>query len=245
MKNQALLASALALGLAAPAWAQEGADRARLDEFAVPQVGSGSAIEQVDRGASRIGGEQATSNDRQLAVPGPARPAREPLPQLSRPDEGGATRQVSDPALSRDVAAGSVSSSRDSRPQATGALAGNDRCDPQARSGQPLCDRILERRAAEFAAAEPPRLSAEQVLLAASDEDEDALAASSSRVRLRLASTDDPDADLQSNQELAAIYLRRTSEQPQQPEDSEPAEDAALAEVLRTLQISVPGSPAP
>jgi hypothetical protein len=246
MTNKALLASALALGLAVPALAQESSDRARLDDFAVPQVETGPAIEQVDEGASRIGLEQGTANDRQLTVPGPARPAREPLSQLSRPDEGGTTRQLSDPAQSRDVAAGSVSSSRDSRPQPTAALAGTDRCDPQAGSEQPDCARILERRAAEFAAAEPPRLSAEQVLLAESSEDEGALAASSSRVRLRLASSDHPDADLQSNQELAAIYLRRASEQPQQqPEQSAPADDSALAQVLQTLQIDVAGPSAP
>ena len=79
------------------------------------------------------------------------------------------------------------------------------------------------------------------MLLAGSEEDENALAASSSRVRLRLASGDDPDADLQSNQELAAIYLRRTATEPPPGEASEPAEDLGLAEVLQALQISVPG----
>ena len=64
-------------------------------------------------------------------------------------------------------------------------------------------------------------------------------------MRLRLASTDSPDADLQSNQELAAIYLRRTAAEPAQPEPDEPAEDASIGEVLQALQISIPGSPAP
>jgi hypothetical protein len=245
MRTGAVLASVLALGLAAPAWAQDG-DRARLDDFAVPHVAVGAGIEQVDGAASRIAAEQATPSDRGLAVPGPAAPAREPLAQLSQRAEGGATRQLSDTSQSREVASGSVSTSQDSRPQPAAAIAGSDRCDPQAAAPQPECARILERRAAEFAAAEPPRLSAEQVLLAASEEDEDALAANSSRVRLRLASSNNPDADLQSNQELAAIYLRRASaEQQQQPDDSEPTEDAGIAEVLQSLQISLPGSTAP
>ena len=245
MTGKALLVPVLALGLAAPAWAQDGADRARLDDFAVPNVEAGPAIEQVGRDASGIGADQAASHDRELAVPGPARAAPAPVPQLSRPEAGGATRQVSDPALSRDVVAGSVSSSRDSRPQPAATLAGHDRCDPQAEAEQPECARILERRAAEFAAAEPPRLSAEQVLLAESEENEGTLAANSSRVLLRLASTDDPDADLQSNQELAAIYLRRADEQPQRPAESEQTADTALAEVLQTLQISMDGAPRP
>lgn len=246
MTRGARLVACMALGLAASAGAQVGGDKARLDDFAVPRGEAGPAIEQVAAGSSRIAAEQAASSDRQLTVPGPALPAREPLPQVSQADEGGATRQVSDAAQSRNVAPSAVSSSHDSRPQPTAALAGEDRCDPQGEAERSECARILERRAAEFQAAEPPRLSAEQVLLAASEEDADSLAASSSRVRLRLASADDPDADLQSNQELAAIYLRRTAAEAQQPEASEPTEDAAgLAEVLQALQIGVPGSSAP
>jgi hypothetical protein len=246
MKAGTLLVSLAALGLAAaPACAQEGGDRARLDEFAVPRGDAGAAIEQIDRGNQAIGAEPAVPSDRQLTVPGPAAAPRQPVSQLSRSDERGATRQLSDTTQSREVAAGSVSSSDDSRPQPAAALAGSDRCDPQAESAQTGCARILERRAAEFAATEAPRLSAEQVLLAESEEDEDALAASSSRVRLRLASNDNPDADLQSNQELAAIYLRRANAQPQQPQESEQAEDARLAQILQTLQISVPGGAAP
>lgn len=245
MKRGAILGPLLALGLAAPGSAQDG-DRARLDDFAVPQASAGAAIEQVDSETSRITAEQATPADRELAVPGPAAAERAPLPQLSRRAEGGTTRQLSDSAQSREVASGSVSTSRDSRPQPATAIAGSDRCDPGAGAAKPECARILERRAAEFAAAEPPRLSAEQVLLAASEKDDGALAANSSRVRLRLASNANPDAELQSNQELAAIYLRRTgTDQPQQPEDRESAEDASIAEVLRALQISVPGAPAP
>ena len=247
MNAGALLASAVALGLAAPAWAQGLGDRARLDDFAVPQAQAGSSIEQIGQAAEVIRAEAATPNDRQLTVPGPAAMPRQPLSQLSLPDEGGATRQLSETGQSRDLAAGSVSSSRDSRPQPTAALAGSDRCDPQAEADPADCARILERRAAEFDAVEPPRLSAEQVLLAESDAGEDRLGASSSRARVRLASSNDPDADLQSNQELAAIYLRRADTAPREPEDSGTAgiDDARLAEVLQTLQISMPGAPTP
>lgn len=247
MNARALLASAAVLALGAPAWAQEAGDRARLDDFAVPHAQIGSSIEQIGQVADSIGPESTIPSDRQLTVPGPAAMPRVPVPQLSGPDDGGPTRQLSDANQSRDVAAGSVSSSRDSRPQPTAALAGSDRCDPQADTAQADCARILERRAAEFDAVEPPRLSAEQVLLAASDGGEDRLAASSSRARVRLASTGDPDADLQSNQEVAAIYLRRTETAPREPEDSGSAtlDDARLAEVLQTLQILVPGGSAP
>lgn len=244
MTRGALLAS-VALGLAVPAGAQEGGDKARLDDFAVPRADTGQAIEQVDATASRIGAEQALPSDRQLAVPGPAVPAREPMSQLSQPDQRGATRQVGDRGQSRNLAPSAVSSSQDSRPQPSAALAGEDRCDPQSEAERAECAQILERRAAEFQAAEPPRLSAEQVLLAGSEEDADSLATSSSRVRLRLASANDPDADLQSNQELAAIYLRRTAGEPAPADAGETAEDAGLAEVLQALQISLPGAPAP
>jgi hypothetical protein len=246
MKRGAVLAALLVPGLAAPAWAQESrASRVRLDDFALPQVEAGPAVVQIESEASRIPADPSVPGDRQVSVPGPAIAPREPLSQISPPDPDGITRQLSDPRQSRDVASGSVSSSDDSRPQPSPVLAGKDRCDPQGAADRAECARILERRAADFDAAEPPRLSAEQVLLAQSEKNEDALAAHSSRVRLRLASADDPSADVQSNQELAAIYLRREAADPEQPQAGEPADDAALAEVLEALQVSGAGTSPP
>ena len=131
------------------------------------------------------------------------------MTQLSQTGETAPAQQVGSRGESRQLAAGSVSTPGDSRPQASAPLAGSDSCDPQLDTEQrERCLRIIERRAAEFSAPEAPQLSAEQALLAQRGDTEELLASQSSGLRLRLASGD-PDPDLESNQELASIYLDR------------------------------------
>lgn len=243
MKTAARLAAALALGLALPAWAQEGADKARLDDFAVPQERADLRIEQLDDAAASLPAGEQLGSDRALAVPGPPQTGRAPMAQLSRPGETAPSQQLSDRAESRELAAGSVSSPNDSRPRASAPLVGSDSCDPQLDTEQlERCLRILELRAAEFSAPEAPRLSAEQALLAERGEDDERLASRSSTLRLRLAAGD-PNAEFASNQELASIYLDRARTEPSPGAAQEPGEtaDASLAEVLQSLQIEVAG----
>jgi hypothetical protein len=238
MKSGAILAALLALGIAVPAGAQEAADKTRLDEFDLPQDGSDPGIEQLGNAAEVLPTSVAPS-DRQLAVPGPPEVARAPVAQLSRPGEGGSAPQVSDRQESRDLASGSVSSSTDSRPQGATALAGYDRCDPQLEPERlARCRRVLELRAAEFNAAEAPKLSAEQALLAQRGDSAEQFAATSSRLRLRFASAEDPNAEMQSNQELASIYLKGPAPTAPAPPPQD-ADAASLAEVLSGLQIDV------
>jgi len=241
MRPAARLAAAVSLGLAVPAGAQDDADKTRLDDFALPQEQAGARIEQLDTAAPSLPAAQTGAGDRELTIPGPPAADRTPVAQLSRSGETAPAQQVADRGESRDLVAGSVSSTGDSRPQASAPLAGSDSCDRQLDTEQlERCLRILETRAAEFSAPEAPRLSAEQALLAANGDDGDRLAARSSDMRLRLAAGD-PDADISSNQELASIYLDRTA-QPQAPGAEQPAEvDPSLAEVLQTLQIDVAG----
>jgi hypothetical protein len=121
-------------------------------------------------------------------------------------------------------------------------LGGQDHCDPElAREALERCRRILELRAQEFNAPAPPRLSAEQQLLAEQRSTDEQQSGPTPETRLRLASRDEPDADLQSNQELAALYLARQQqslpETAKRPEDEQAAAgDATLAQILNSLQ---------
>ena len=238
-----LLAAAAALGGALPASAQESGDRARLDDFALPQDDAALRVEQLDGGDRAIAPPESSTGDRELAIPGPPQVERAPVTQLSQPGQTAPAQQLSERSDSRQLAAGSVSTISDSRPQAGAPLAGNDRCDRQLdREELEQCLRILERRAAEFDAPEAPRLSAEQALLAARGDDDEFLATSSSDLRVRLAA-DDPDADIASNQELASILIDRRTEALASAEAAaaEQPDDATLAQILETLQIQGPG----
>lgn len=247
MRRAAALLAGLALGLGGAAVAQDAADKTRLDEFAVPTAADGQPVQQLDPSADPIVPAAAPVADRQLSIPAPPAAERQPVAQLSQTGETVPAEQLSGSAESREVAAGSVSSSRDSRPQPVAALGGSDRCEPGSEAEESEeCRRILELRAAEFQAVEPPRLSAEQVLLAETLRQEEVLAAGSSRLRVRLAGAHSPDADLESNQELASIYLGRPADQSPAPLEEEPVPEAeALAEVLQGLQLQVSPSPAP
>ena len=101
------------------------------------------------------------------------------------------------------------------------------------------CRQILELRAQELHAPAPPQLSAEEQLLAEQQANRDEGAVRSPEARLRLASRDDPDATLTSNQELATLYLDKQSPPPTPtPDQAAPQLDASLAQILQGLQIS-------
>lgn len=248
MKLAAAFSALLALGLAVPASAQDEADKARLDDFAVPvSDASGPRIEQLGDRTQSLPPAGQSAGDRELAIPGPASADRSPVRQLTQPGDAGRSQQLSDLEESRQLAAGSVSSAEDSRPRATGPLGGADRCDPQLETEElARCQQILERRAAEFDAPEAPRLSAEQVLLAERGGHDERLASRSSDLRLRLAAGD-PDAEITSNQELAVIYLDHPSTQGPPASTDEPAvpDEGKLVEILQGLQIDVLGGAAP
>jgi hypothetical protein len=167
------------------------------------------------------------------------------------PSQGQASEpsQLSTVGASPDESQAAVSSTAQSRPQGVAHLGGHDRCDPQlAREELERCRRILELRAQEFNAPAPPQLSAEQQLLA-EQRSEDEQPGRSPATRLRLASRDTPDADLQSNQELAALYLGKQQAPPAStapPEDQQAAAgDATLADILQGLQVQAGGSAPP
>lgn len=187
---------------AAPVSAQ---DRARLDDFALPASEQATAIEQLPSAGPL---PPAQRRDRSLAVPAPPAAAPRPLDQLTSAEaEAVAPNQLAGSAASRTLEPAAVSSSADSSPRGVQRIGGRDRCDPRLdEDTRADCLRILELRAAEFQATEAPQLSAEQKLLA-EEQRTDERYAPSNALRLRLASSQDPDAELSSNQEIAAIYL--------------------------------------
>jgi hypothetical protein len=243
-----LAALALLVGVSAPAMAQTQANPARLDDFAVGATHDDpSHVEQLAPADDRPQGSPQP-HDRAIATPEPPAPRATALRQVSRPDQPLEQAQLSTAGASPDASPAAVSSTADSRPQGVEHLGGHDRCDPQL-AGEELarCQRILELRAQEFNAPAPPQLSAEQKLLAEQRVDDERTGRSPA-TRLRFASRDTPDADLQSNQELAALYLAR-QQTPQAnaspPEEERTAADASLAQILAGLQIQTGGSSPP
>jgi hypothetical protein len=248
MTRSARLAASLLLASAsAPVWAQ--ADPARLDDFAVAApTDNASRVEQLSPARDAVAGSPRP-HERTIAPAGPPAPPSAALPQISAPGQAAEPVQLSRPGSRPDEGRAAVSSTADSRPQGVTRIQGHDRCDPQlAKEELARCQRILELRAQEFSAPQAPKLSAEQQLLAerrAAEERE----AGSLAGRLRLASRDEPDADLQSNQELASIYLERS--RPPAPDTSAPADDqkaatnATQAQILEALQVQTGGAPPP
>ena len=234
-------------GVSAPVMAQAASDPVRLDEFAVAAAGDDpSHIDQLAPGQDQLQGSSRPS-ERAIAASQPSAPRTTALRQISRQGQPSEQPQISAPGASADESRAAVSSTADSRPQGVAHLGGHDRCDPQlAREELERCRRILELRAQEFNAPAPPQLSAEQQLLA-EQRSEDEHPGRSPATRLRLASRDTPDADLQSNQELAALYLARQQAPPAgatQPEDQSAADQAtSLAEILQGLQVQTGGPP--
>ena len=244
-----LLAATLLAGVSAPLAAQAPGDPAHLDDFAVnPGADSSLQVEQVSPGADALR-PIAQPQDRTIATPQPSTPRTTGLRQISRQGQPSAQPQLSKAGGAPDETQAAVSSTADSRPRGVVRISGHDRCDPQL-AGEELarCRQILELRAQEFNAPAPPQLSAEQQLLA-EQRAEDEQPGRSPATRLRLASRDAPDADLQSNQELAALYLARQQNPPVSPaspqDEAANAQDASLAQILRGLEIQTAGSAPP
>lgn len=239
----------LLAGASAPLLAQAQGDPVRLDEFAVGAAPDDpSHVDQLAPGEDRVQGSPAPSERTILRPQAAEGTPGKALPQISAKGQAPEQAQLSTAGASPDEAGAAVSSTADSRPQAVAHLGGHDRCDPQL-AGEELarCQRILELRAQEFHAPAPPQLSAEQKLLAEQRAD-DERPGRSAAARLRLASRDAPDADLQSNQELAALYLTRQqapSAAATPPEEQQPIVDATLAQILQGLQVQTGGATPP
>jgi len=239
-----LAAAALLAGLSAPLAAQSQADPVHLDDFAVAAQGDDTLrVEQLASDGKQVAGS-SQPRDRDVAAAEPPAPPATALPQLTAGGQSLEQAQLSKAGAAPDESAAAVSSTAQSRPQGVARLGGSDRCDPQlAEAELERCRRILELRAQEFNAPAPPQLSPEQVLLTEQRYDETGSASRSTETRLRLASREDPDADLQTNQELAALYLARQNPpaQPQPQEPAAPEGDASLAQILDSLQVATGG----
>ena len=251
MTRPVRLAAALLLaGVSAPLLAQAQGDPVRLDDYAVAGAASDpSHVDQLAPAVDRVEGSPQP-RDRAIGAPQASASPTTTLAQIPAEGQGSASAQLSKVGASPDESHAAVSSTADSRPQAVAHLGGHDRCDPQLR-GQELerCQRILELRAQEFNAPAPPQLSAEQQLLAEQQAADEQQAGRTPATRLRLASRDTPDADLQSNQELAALYFDKQQAPPQGTAPAEDAQaaagDAALGQILNALQVQTGGSAPP
>jgi hypothetical protein len=228
----------LATVVAAAGHAQDRGDQARLDDFAVPQAPATLPVEQVSSGDTARLPEQHV--DRTLARHGASNASAAMPAQLSTTGAGGAVAQLPSVRDSRLPSGTAVSNPADSAPGSIVRIGGNDRCDPQlTQKFYAECLRILELRSNEFSAPEAPTLSAEQRLLVEQRQRDEAVAEVSPMLRLRYATATQPDADLQSNQELASIYLP----DPTPPAPTAPAEDpkaADLGELLRNMGLEAP-----
>lgn len=248
MKRRPLLTFVRQVGWAAPALlaatatGQDAGDRVRLDDFAVPQAAQAPRIDQVSAPAAAIDPTLQT-RDRQIAAPAPTAMTAETPDQLSSDEDSGRPDQLSNAGQSRNLRTGAVSSTADSGPGAVVRIGGRDRCDPQLdRQALARCLQILELRANEYNAPAPPRLSAEETLLAEQRTREEGLARGSAALRVRYATMTEPDADLQTNQELASIYLPGPAVDTER-EPVVPAEEQAegLAAILGALGLEGAG----
>lgn len=227
----------VAIGSVLPVAAQDRSAESHLDDFAIAPGDRDLRVEQVSPETRPVKPALQTK-DRTITGAPPAE--RPPL----RPDQLSVKGGASDPNQLNDGAdptrpiptAGSTAA--DSRPEGVTRLAGTDRCDPQLPESElDRCLRILELRAQEFNAPAPPRLSAEQSLLAAQQTDEERSMSGSSNVRLRLATMQAPDAGLGSNQEIASIYLDRSTPALTPPDELEAPLDvpASITDIFVAL----------
>ncbi|GGD89102.1 hypothetical protein GCM10011515_05970 [Tsuneonella deserti] len=231
-----VLSGSLLAGLASVSPAQERGDPVRLDDFAVPAANRAELLDQV--GATERAQQQPSQQvDRTLARPELTDSADAPPAQVSLPSSTrGPVPQLALPGDSRPTPVSAVSTTRESAPRAATPIGGTDRCDPQlAQRFYAECLRILELRSSEFSAPEPARLSPEQRLISEQRLQEDP-GSRPVAVRLQLATSAQPDADLQSNQELAAIYLGENAPTP--VTEPAPAEEPAdLSKILQTFSL--------
>jgi hypothetical protein len=236
--NRPLICFCVMVGSAfcAPAIAQD-SNKARLDDFAIPSTAQSPKADQVTSG--RDAPQPAQVLDRTLGRPSRSEPAGEMPVQLSNGNQGGEVTQVATRNQSRSALSGAVANPGDRVPGAVQRIGGHDRCDPQQEKRlYAECLRILELRADEFQAPGPAVLSPEQRLLGEMRQPNEQLTGSSSGVRMRYATNGQPDADLQSNQELASVFLA-TPPASQLPAETEAEKAINLGEVLQALGIQV------
>ncbi|MGX7952843.1 hypothetical protein ACWPM1_09790 [Tsuneonella sp. HG249] len=218
-----------------PVVAQDRSDRVRLDDFALPAPEQPLRVDQVPGSGSAAMPQQSV--DRTLGTAVRSEPSGAMPSQVSTADSAAPMRQLVDTAQSRTALTGAVSNAKDSQPGGVQRIGGADRCDPQlARRVYLECLRILELRADEFDAPQPATLSPEQRLLAEQREMRDTQPGSFTMLRAKIAGGEQPDADLESYQELASIYLSGT-DQPAEPTPTEPDEGSGLADILQRLGI--------
>lgn len=223
----------------APAHAQERGDAARLDDFALPEAQQALRVEQLSDGESSDQPQQHV--DRTLGRPVQSDPGGAMPAQLSSTGESGAVTQLPSTRQSRLSLGTAVSNTQDSAPGSVVRIGGQDRCDPQlSQKFYAACLRVLELRSDEFNAPQAPVLSAEQRLLAEQRQREEGSAETSTALRLRYATAMQPDADLQSNQELAAIYFGEPAPVPRDA-PAETTDEPNLGEILQGLGITTIG----
>jgi hypothetical protein len=237
------MAGAASVLTGTPLCAQETGDKARLDDFAVATSQERLKVEQVT--PDTLAPAAAQARDRTLAQPARTEAAGRMPAQVSSPQQGGEVAQLATRGQSRSALGGATANPADRIPGGVQRIGGHDRCDPaQEKSAYAECLRILELRANEFQAPEAPTLSPEQRLLGQMRVPGERLA-DMGNLRLRYATTGQPDADLESNQELAAVVLS-TQSAGQAPAETPAAEDdnGKLADVLQALglQVTLPPS---
>jgi hypothetical protein len=243
MKRQAVWAFAglLVVAAAFPAAAQEGNTRVRLDDFAVAPGDGSLRVEQVSRDAEAGVAEPQVRDRSIVGSPAPRRSSLGP-DQLSSGEDIPVQTQLSDGSDPTGPIPTAGSTAADSRPQGVTRLAGSDRCDPQLPDRDlGRCLKILELRAEDFNAPVPPQLSAEQSLLGSQSDDE-RVAFRASGDRLGFATVQDPDANLDSNQELASIFLAVPVSPSIERAEELPEEAATLTDIIVAI---TQGSPPP
>jgi hypothetical protein len=242
MAVRALAVLAIGWAMGAGLQAQDRSDPARLDDFALPATGPSSQVEQVTKGPVSSPPEQ--TRDRTLARPARSEPIGTVPAQLSAPNPSSDVSQLSSRGQSRLAPAGPATNPTDKLPGAVQRIGGQDRCDPQAsQAAYAQCLRILELRADEFNAPSAPVLSPEQRLLGVMQPSEEGLVGSGG-LRARQATRSQPDADVQSDQELASIYLAAPPGAEPLPQPEETDASGRLVELLESLNIG-PAAPPP
>lgn len=233
-----LVGSLLPLGGLA---AQDRGDPVRIDDYALPAAATQVRMDQLTADDAPVDAP-AVRPDRSLIAPPQHEEIDVATDQVAGGADQGALDQLSGPQQSRPQGVAGVSSKADSAPGSVVRIGGRDRCDPRMGEQQMArCLEILELRASEFQAPAPPQLSAEQTILAEQRESEESLADRSINLRFRYATMSEPDADLQSNQELASIYLA-DQPRPVVPNSEAPAAQEAtqLETILGALGLEAP-----
>lgn len=241
---------AVSMALAQENSTQDGTNKARLEEFALPTADRSIGVQQLSSESREVPPQPV--GDRDVSGPRAAAPTG-PLVQVT--PAGEAIRPVQrDPAQARSARGVSDLSARvDSAPGAVAVLSGNDACDPQNRPAlldavmAESCRRILELRAAEFDAPAPPVLSAEQRIIVEQQRrntGQEGLKTDDMTARA-LARASDPDS--RSSQELASLVLPPPNGgQPAPPVTPDsPATDAGLSELLQSLVVQLGAPPSP